>query len=142
MSTSDRTPSLSSGGRPLFAALMSFPAACFIVTLGTDIIYARTANMVWETFSIWLLTVGLAAAGLIVVVGLIQAFGQKLWPTMTVRIGYAVVLLLSLVNAFVHSRDAYTSVVPTGLALSGIVVLILLATWLFRIPASRRAVSA
>ena len=28
-------------------------------------------------------------------------------------------------NAFVHSRDAWTSVVPTGLALSAVVVLLL-----------------
>ncbi|PIK73709.1 hypothetical protein CS379_06895, partial [Methylobacterium frigidaeris] len=36
-----------------------------------------------------------------------------------------------LVNAFVHSRDGWTSVVPTGLILSGLVVLILCVTgWL------------
>ncbi len=40
-------------------------------------------------------------------------------------------LLLSLINAFVHSRDAYTSVVPTGLILSGIVaLLVLISSWL------------
>ena len=33
-----------------------------------------------------------------------------------------------IVNAFVHSRDAYTSVVPSGLILSGLVVLILFVT--------------
>ena len=37
-------------------------------------------------------------------------------------------LVLAIVNAFVHSRDAYTSVVPTGLILSALVVLILLVT--------------
>jgi uncharacterized membrane protein len=36
--------------------------------------------------------------------------------------------VLSIINAFVHSRDAYTSVVPTGLILSSVVVLILLVT--------------
>jgi uncharacterized membrane protein len=34
--------------------------------------------------------------------------------------------LLSLLNAFVHSRDAWTSVVPQGIWLSGIVALLLL----------------
>jgi len=39
-------------------------------------------------------------------------------------------LLLSIVNAFVHSRDGYTAVVPQGLTLSIIVVvLMVLATW-------------
>ncbi|HEV7815809.1 MAG TPA: DUF2231 domain-containing protein, partial [Janthinobacterium sp.] len=42
-----------------------------------------------------------------------------------------VAALLSVVNAFVHSRDGYTAVVPTGLTLSCIVVvLMLLATWM------------
>ena len=39
--------------------------------------------------------------------------------------------VLELFNIFVHSRDAYTSVVPTGLILSAITVLILLvSSWL------------
>jgi uncharacterized membrane protein len=31
-------------------------------------------------------------------------------------------------NAFVHSRDGYTAVVPTGLMLSGLVIVVLLLT--------------
>lgn len=127
--------------RPLFVTLMTFPAACFIVTVVTDIAYARSANMAWETFSVWLLTIGLVAAGVIVAVGLIQAFGQGRWPAMTVRVGYAIALILSLVNAFVHSRDGYTSVMPTGLALSVIVVVVLALTWILDpAPVMRRPV--
>ena len=140
MSTSYRADVTSP--RLLFPALMTFPAACFIVTLITDIVYARTANMTWETFSIWLLTIGLIAAGVAVLIGLVQAFGQRRWPTMTLRIGYAVALILSLFNAFVHSRDGYTSVVPTGLTLSAIVVIALLVTWLLGMSAARRIVPA
>jgi uncharacterized membrane protein len=115
--------------RPLFASLMTFPAACFIVTVVTDLAYAKTANMAWETFSIWLLTIGLIAAGVFVAVGLFQAFGQGRWPSMVMRVGYAIALVVSLFNAFVHSRDGYTSVVPTGLTLSIIAALVLLVTW-------------
>ena len=43
-------------------------------------------------------------------------------------IGYVLAVVLALVNAFVHSRDGYTAVVPTGLMLSGLVVLVLLLT--------------
>jgi uncharacterized membrane protein len=39
---------------------------------------------------------------------------------------FTVVVLLSLLNAFVHSRDAYTAVVPNGLELSAAVTMILL----------------
>jgi uncharacterized membrane protein len=43
-------------------------------------------------------------------------------------LGSALVLILSIFNIFIHSRDGYTSVVPTGLILSGLVVLLLLVT--------------
>ena len=45
--------------------------------------------------------------------------------------GNIVVMLLALFNAFVHSRDGWTSVVPTGLILSALTVLVMLFTgWL------------
>lgn len=43
-------------------------------------------------------------------------------------IGNAIVLILATLNMLVHTRDAWTSVVPLGLILSGVVVLILLFT--------------
>ncbi len=53
--------------------------------------------------------------------------------------GYALAVLLSLLNAFVHSRDGYTAVVPTGVMLSGLVVVILLITgWAGRALIARR----
>jgi uncharacterized membrane protein len=42
--------------------------------------------------------------------------------------GYALAVVVSLINAFIHSRDGYTAVVPTGLMLSALVVVILLLT--------------
>jgi uncharacterized membrane protein len=41
-------------------------------------------------------------------------------------IAYAIAVLLSLINAFVHSRDGYTAVVPAGVTLSALVVVLLL----------------
>ncbi|MBV8697709.1 MAG: DUF2231 domain-containing protein, partial [Bradyrhizobium sp.] len=50
------------------------------------------------------------------------------WPHM---IGNLVVLVLAFFNVLVHSRDAWTSVMPTGLILSIVTVLILPITgWL------------
>jgi uncharacterized membrane protein len=128
--------------RPLFPGLMTFPAACFIVALITDIAYARSAEMMWESFSIWLLTIGLLAAALFVLIGLIQAFAQGRWPTMVLRVGYAIALILALFNAFVHSRDGYTSVVPTGLTLSIATVLVLVLTWLLNLATARQRMPA
>ena len=124
--------------RPLFPGLMTFPASCFLLTLIFDIAYACSANMMWESTSVWLLTIGLLAGALFVIVGLIEAFGLGRWPTMILRVGYAIALILSIFNVLVHSRDAYTSVVPTGLTLSIVVALVLLATWILNLFVSRR----
>lgn len=126
------SPTVRSIARPatIFPALMSVPIAAFIGTLITDIAYARTASMQWETFSIWLLTGGLIAGGIAVLVGLIDAFALHHWPSWSQRLGYAVMLILALLNAFVHSRDAYTSVVPDGLTLSVLTVVAAIVTLL------------
>jgi uncharacterized membrane protein len=84
----------------------------------------------WERFSIWLIMAGLVAAGLAVVAYVADLAGGRridrpLWPR---AVGYALAVLLALINAFVHSRDGYTAVVPTGLMLSGLVVAVLLLT--------------
>ncbi len=118
------------GGQPILPMLVPFPIACFAGAFVTDLVYWRTSAVMWERFSIWLITVGLIIAGFAVIAGVIDfAVGKRFqtlaWPH---AVGYALALLLSLINAFVHSRDAYTAVVPTGLMLSGLVVVILLFT--------------
>ena len=123
---------------PLFDRLMSFPAACFLLTLFTDIVYARSYNVTWETFSVWLLAIGLLVALPFVLVGLFQAFVQGLWPSLASRIGYAIVLILSIFNAFIHSRDGYTAVVPSGITISVVVAIILVAMWLADLIAAPR----
>jgi len=46
-------------------------------------------------------------------------------------IGNVAAFVISLFNAFIHSRDAWTSVVPTGLILSIVTtVLIVINAWL------------
>lgn len=115
---------------PIHAMLLPFPFVCFVGTLATDLAYWQSANVEWETFSVWLLTAGLVMAGFGVVAGWIDFFGHRrarsLAPSWTQLLATASVILLSLVNVFVHSRDGYTAVVPTGVTLSAIVVLILL----------------
>jgi uncharacterized membrane protein len=119
-------------GHPLHAMLVPFPIACFVLTFVSDIVYAKTAVMQWANFSAWLLTIGLVVALFAVIAGLIDFLGERrIRALRAVYIhagGNAVALLLAIVNAFVHTRDAYTSVVPLGLTLSGLTVLILLVT--------------
>jgi uncharacterized membrane protein len=110
--------------------LVPFPVACFFGAFVTDLVYWHTAAVQWETFSVWLLTVGMVMAGFAVIAGLIDVIGNRhiraLRPAWLHVVGNAVALILALINAFVHSRDGYTAVVPTGLILSTLVVLILL----------------
>jgi uncharacterized membrane protein len=119
-------------GHPIHPMLVPFPIACFVGVLITDIAYWRTANIMWSDFSSWLLAAGLVMGGLAALAGLVDFLGHRairtLRPAWPHVIGNIAVLALSLLNAFVHSRDAWASVVPNGLILSSVVVLILLFT--------------
>ena len=131
------------GGQPIHRILVPFPIACFTGALVTDIVYWQTADIMWETFSDWLITVGLIMAGFAIIAFVIDVLGGKRIRNLawSHAVGYALAVLLSLLNAFVHSRDGYTAVVPTGLTLSGLVVVILLFTsWVGRALISRRRV--
>ncbi len=122
-------------GHPLHAMLVPFPITCFVGAFVTDIVYSRTANTMWQNFSIWLITAGLIMGAVAGLMGMIDYLGDRrvrekrpATPHMILNI---VALLLSLLNAFVHSRDGWTAVVPQGLILSGVVVVLLMASaWL------------
>lgn len=129
-----RPASLGLASQPVYALLAQFPAVCFAGALLTDLAYWQTTIFIWATFSIWLLTAGCLVAALAAVAGLITWISHPhvralRYAGLHVLTSLAA-LLLSIVNAFVHSRDGYTAVVPGGLVLSGAVVaLMLLATW-------------
>lgn len=124
-----------SPAHPIHVILAAFPIACFTGAFLTDITYAQTYEMMWANFSIWLITVGLVMGVLAAIAGIVDYLAHRKDRSRRSAsphtIGNLLVLILSLVNAFVHSRDAYTSVMPTGLILSGIVaVLVLASSWL------------
>lgn len=122
-------------GHPLHPALVGFPITCFTGALLTDIAYWRTANMMWADFSVWLITAGLVTGLFAALAGMADFFGSRKIRALPTAWAHGLLnglaLILSLFNVFVHSRDAWTSVVPTGLILSALVVLLLLVTgWL------------
>lgn len=128
-------PRLGLASQPVYATLVQFPAVCFIGTLITDIAYWRSANYLWETFSVWLLTAGCIVAAFAALAGLLTWIRHRhvrslRYAKLHVLVS-AVALALSIINAFVHSRDGYVAVVPDGLTLSIIVaILMVVATWL------------
>jgi uncharacterized membrane protein len=98
-----------------------------IAAFGTDYIYYATALWQWANFSAWLITVGLIVM-LVAVMLLLTDFAIE--RAHRLNTGSFVVVtaaaLLSLINAFVHSRDAWTSVVPQGILLSAVSTILLL----------------
>jgi uncharacterized membrane protein len=116
------------GGRSIHQVLAPFPVAYFTAALATDLTYWRTAEVMWERFSIWLIAGGLVISALVALAAMSDlAFGKQR-PAWFRALAYLAGVLVSLLNVFVHSRDGYTAVVPTGLTLSAIAVAILLLT--------------
>jgi uncharacterized membrane protein len=116
--------------RPIHGTLALFSVAYFVGALATDFVYWQMPDVLWERFSIWLIAAGLVVAGLATIAYAIElVVGERIdrpaWPRV---VGYALAVLLALTNAFVHSRDGYTAVVPTGLMLSALVVVVLVLT--------------
>jgi uncharacterized membrane protein len=119
------------GRHPLHAMLAHVPNALFIAALVTDIVYWKTADILWADFSDWLLAFGALFAVLAALAGIVDYLVVKrnrtgagafhAWSSL-------VVLVLAILNNFVHTRDAYTSVVPGGLILSALTVLVLIVS--------------
>lgn len=116
---------------PFRSVPLHFAAACFFGALITDIAYWVSAEMTWANFSAWLLTAGLALSCLAGIALLADIFvGTLQLPRGIVviyLIGNVAVFITALFNTFIHSRDAWTSVVPSGLALSAATVVLMVA---------------
>jgi uncharacterized membrane protein len=108
---------------------------CFIGALVTDFVYWRTAVMQWTNFSAWLLAAGLVVGVLAIVAAIADLLRKRLpdyrkpgWPYLAAIV---VAMVLAIFNSLIHTHDAWTSVVPTGLALSAAsVVVLIVAGWL------------
>ena len=118
--------------QPIHSMLVPVPIACFIGVFLTDLTYWWSAEMMWADFSAWLVSVGVIFGYLAAVFGLIDFLGNRLirqqtpaWPHL---IGNLAVLVLAFFNHMIHTRDAWTSVMPAGLILSILTVLIMSVT--------------
>lgn len=126
---------------PLYPALLPIPILCFVGALITDLAYIASAEMMWLDFSSWLLLAGLIGggfAGALLIVELIRAHDRRaLLPHFVFLLAAWVV---EIFNSFIHARDGWTAVVPTGLSLSIIAtVLGLLAGWFWQSALHRSA---
>jgi uncharacterized membrane protein len=100
-----------------------------IAAFGADYTYYSTALWQWANFSAWLITAGLIVTLVAVplllidfVTGRVGRLNTRSFMLVTAA------AFLSLVNAFVHSRDAWSSVVPQGILLSAVSAILLIIT--------------
>ena len=105
----------------IFNLLDPIPFGFFVGALIFDVIYAKTANIFWMKNAAWLIAIGLVFAIIPQLINLgvvwfskrrIRSRGQVINFWLNV-----VGIVAALVNAFVHSRDAY-AVMPDGVWLS------------------------
>jgi uncharacterized membrane protein len=112
----------------LFDLLNPIPYGLFVGTLIFDIIYAITENVFWAKGAAWLVTVGLIFAIIPRFINLGHVwFGLRYAGKNRERLVFWLNLLgiiAAIVNAFVHSRDAY-GMVPLNIILSVITVALL-----------------
>jgi uncharacterized membrane protein len=120
---------------PLHPTLVSFPICCLGGTLLTDIAYWKTAEMMWADFSAWLIAAGVILGWLAAIVGIVDLVGRRYatapTPAWVYAAGNLTALIIATVNMLIHTRDAWTSIVPWGLALSALTVIVFLfTTWI------------
>jgi len=129
-------PSLSIVGHRIYPAFLPIPIICFIGALITDLAYAGTADMMWLDFSSWLLLAGLIGggiAGVLLIVELVRAGRGRTRALMTHFVLLLAAWVVEVFNSFIHARDGWTAVMPTGLTLSVVaVVLCILGGWFWQ----------
>jgi uncharacterized membrane protein len=124
----------------IYLLLFPIPVLCFVGALVTDIAYSSTAYLMWLHFSEWLIATGIAFGALAAVVLVIEFFasgtirnGRVGWTHLVL---FFAALIVEVFNAFVHTIDGWTAVVPGGMILSILgALLALAAVWaLFLVP--------
>lgn len=121
-------PRRSAVANAIYGLLNPIPFGFFVAALVFDIIYVRTAVMLWDKAAAWLIAIGLLFAVIPRLVNLAQVWiTSRRVATPADRIDFwlnLLAIIAAIFNAFVHSRDAY-AVVPAGLWLSVATVVLL-----------------
>ncbi|WP_250515118.1 DUF2231 domain-containing protein [Caballeronia sp. INDeC2] len=104
------------------------PYGLFVGTLIFDITYMTTRNVLWGKGAAWLVTAGLLIAIIPRLLNLGHVWVQRRHVVSRIeKIDFwlnLLAIIATIVNAFVHSRDAY-AMVPENVVLSVITVALL-----------------
>lgn len=117
-------------GHPIHPMLIPFPIAFFVATLAADVAFSQSGDLFWATAGRWLLGAGLTMAALAALAGLADFLGSSQIRALSAAwhhlIGNVTAVVLELVNLWQRIVRGDSFIVPTGLALSAIVTLLLL----------------
>ena len=112
----------------VYGLLNPIPFGCFVAALVFDILYARTAELLWGKGAAWLIAFGLLIAVVPRLVNLAQVWiTSRQIASRTDKLDFWLnlfAIVAAIFNAFVHSRDAY-AVGPAGVWLSACTVILL-----------------
>src|SRR5436305_2455969 len=107
---------------PIYLLLFPIPVVCFVGALLTDTAYLASAYLMWLHFSEWLIAAGLVFGAVAALALLVEFFASRAiragafgWAHLLLFYG---ALIVELCNAFVHTIDGWTAVVPTGMTLA------------------------
>lgn len=112
----------------VFDLLNPIPFGFFVAALIFDLVYARSADVLWFKSAAWLISIGLFFAVVPRLINLVRVWfpgaRRSTGRDKAAFFFYLLGVLCAIVNAFVHSRDAY-AIVPEGLWLSALTVVLL-----------------
>ncbi|MDQ6629520.1 MAG: hypothetical protein M3Z29_13915 [Pseudomonadota bacterium] len=104
------------------------PYGFFVGALIFDAVYAKNAEVLWVKAAAWLIAIGLLFAVLPRLINLVRVWfpgrRQRALGEMTGFWLNLLAIAAAIMNAFVHSRDAY-AVMPEGLWLSCLTIVLL-----------------
>ena len=117
---------------PVHAMLLASAVCLFLGGTLSDLAYASNYQIQWSNFAAWLVAGAMVFTGFALLWAVIDLLRAR--PRHRSRVLYvlalAIVLVLGLIDSFVHARDAW-AVMPAGVILSVIVTLLAVgATWL------------
>jgi uncharacterized membrane protein len=114
--------------KAIYGLLNPIPFGFFVAALIFDLVYARSAGMLWGKGAAWLITFGLLFAVVPRLINLVQVWiTSRRTAVRSDKLDFWLNLFAiaaAIVNAFVHSRDAY-AMVPAGVWLSACTVILL-----------------
>jgi uncharacterized membrane protein len=116
-------------GHPIHPMTVMFPVVLFVGVLAADIVFLVGGNLFWTTVGVAGLALGLLAAVIAAVFGLIDYLGDhrvRALPAATHHLAANVVVVaLEAGNLAMRFNAGPGSVVPGGIALSALAVLVL-----------------